>query len=173
MIAEAKKAAKILEVAASKSSTAQASLIETRKLIAEAIQSLESIDRQHIAESNDNDSSMALEEVDEDKGTTFEVCNWSDMRPINGHNARLPSFEYEDIHRFPLQKLPNGANGCFSTPLCFDNYISKKGLVINSQADTSPSMEEIQPLRDDTPSRSPTMTKKWVRGRLVDVQESE
>ncbi|TYH71020.1 hypothetical protein ES332_D05G155900v1 [Gossypium tomentosum] len=44
LIAEAEKAAKALEIAAMKSPVAQASLIETRKLIAEAIQSIESIE---------------------------------------------------------------------------------------------------------------------------------
>lgn len=44
LIAEAEKAAEALEIAAIKSPIARASLIETRKLIAEAIQSIESIE---------------------------------------------------------------------------------------------------------------------------------
>ncbi|KAK4268999.1 hypothetical protein QN277_022211 [Acacia crassicarpa] len=171
LIAEAEKAAKALEVAATKSSTAQASLRETRKLIAEAIQSLESIDTQQITESNG--SSMALSQGDEEKGMAFEVLNQSDMGQTNGHKVLSTRDEFKDIYRFSLQKLPNGTNGCFSSPLGFDSCVSEKGQSIKSQSNSSPTMEGTQPLKDDTPSRSPTVTKKWVRGRLVVVEESQ
>ncbi|CAI0473067.1 unnamed protein product [Linum tenue] len=45
LIAQAEKAAKVLEVAAAESPIARASLVESRKLIAEAIQSIECVDR--------------------------------------------------------------------------------------------------------------------------------
>ncbi|XP_028752222.1 uncharacterized protein LOC114743328 isoform X2 [Neltuma alba] len=171
LIAEAEKAAKALEEAATKSSTAQASLIETRKLIAEAIQSLESIDTQQITESNG--SCMSLSQVDEEKGKALEVPNQSDMGQINGHETLLTRDKFEDIHGFSLQKLPNGSNGCFSSPLGFDSHVSEKGQSIKSRTNPSPTMEEMQPLKDDAPSRSPTVTKKWVRGRLVVVKEAQ
>ncbi|KAI9070861.1 hypothetical protein K1719_028718 [Acacia pycnantha] len=171
LIAEAEKAAKALEVAAIKSSIAQASLIETRKLIAEAIQSLESIDTLQITESNG--SSMALSQVDEEKGMAFDVLNQSDMGQINGHKTVSTRDEFKDIYRSSLQNLPNGTNGCFSSPLGFDSRVSEKGQSIKSQTNSSPTVEGTQPLKDDTPSRSPTVTKKWVRGRLVVVEESQ
>ncbi|XP_054779662.1 uncharacterized protein LOC129287501 isoform X2 [Prosopis cineraria] len=167
LIAEAEKAAKALEVAATRSSIAQASLIETRKLIAEATQSLESIDTQQITESNG--SSMVLSQVDEEKGIAFEVPNRPDMGQINGHKTLLTKDKFEGIHRFSLQKLLNGTNGLFS-PLRFDSHLAEQGQSIESQSDPL-TMGEIQPPKNDTPSRLPTVTKKWVRGRLVEVVE--
>lgn len=190
LIADAEKAAKALEVAATKSPIAQASLIETRKLIAEAIQSLQSIDTRHITESND--SSMALSEVDEEKDAAFEVPNQSDMGQVNGHKT-LSANDYkfsEDFRRVSLQKLLNSdpefhlttTNGCTSSQFGFDSQKSEPGSTnqpreaeqdqsINLKTDPPPNMEEIRSLEDNITSRSLTVTKKWVRGRLVEVVE--
>lgn len=55
LIAEAENAVKALEVYATSNPSAQSSLVETRKLIAEAIQSIESIKTGRI-EPHDNDT---------------------------------------------------------------------------------------------------------------------
>lgn len=190
MIAEAEKAAKVLEVAATKSPIALASLIETRKLIAEAIQSLESINTQQITESND--SSMASSETDEEIGAAFEVPNRSDIGQVNGHKT-LSANDYkfsDDFHGVSSQNLLNGdpmklhlttPNGFASSPLGFDSRTSESSSTneptealqdqgIKHKADFPPTVEE-QSLKDDRPSRSRTVTKKWVRGRLVEVEE--
>lgn len=190
MIAEAEKAANALEIAASKSPVAQASLIETRKLIAEAIQSLESIDTQHITESNG--SSMALSEIDEEKDAASEVPNQSDMGKVNGHASLSPS-DHEssgDFCRVSLQKLLNSdpkfhfmtTNCCTCSPFGFTGQKStnRPGAAeqvqsINLKTDPSPTMEETQSFEDNNRSSSSlTVTKKWVRGRFVEVvQETQ
>uniref|UniRef100_A0A0R0KQ97 Nuclease associated modular domain-containing protein n=1 Tax=Glycine max TaxID=3847 RepID=A0A0R0KQ97_SOYBN len=107
LIAEAEKAAKALEVAATKSPIAQFSLIETRKLIAEAIQSLESIDTQAITDSNV--PLVGLNDVNEEKGSAFEVLNQLQMAQVNGHTT-LSSSDYkftEDFGKFSLEKPVN------------------------------------------------------------------
>ncbi|KAM2208490.1 hypothetical protein ACFXTI_024481 [Malus domestica] len=62
LIAEAEKAAMALEVAATKSPVARASLVETRQLIAEAIQFIESIGTAQISSSENEDPSVASNE---------------------------------------------------------------------------------------------------------------
>ena len=177
LIAEAEKAAKALEVAATKSPIAQFSLIETRKLIAEAIQSLESIDTQAITE---------------EKGSAFEVLNQSQMAQVNGHTM-LSSSDYkfsEDFGKFSLEKPVNGnpefllSNGCTSLPFSLNSQINESN-PSNQQreaeqdqrseyeTDPSPTVMEIHSLENETMSSSPVSTKKWVRGRLVEVAEEK
>ncbi|KAL7599676.1 hypothetical protein Lser_V15G25386 [Lactuca serriola] len=66
LIGEAQRAAEALEEAAAKSPVAEASLIETRKLIAEAIRYIESIEmgnNQSLESGNDKDEKMVVEDV--------------------------------------------------------------------------------------------------------------
>ncbi|KHN11356.1 hypothetical protein glysoja_036053, partial [Glycine soja] len=174
LIAEAEKAAKALEVAATKSPIAQSSLIETRKLIAEAIQSLESIDTQAITE---------------EKGSAFEVLNQSQMAQVNGHTM-LSSSDYkfsEDFGKFSLEKPVNGdaelllTNGCTSLPFSLNSQMNESS-PSNQQreaeqdqrseyeTDPSPTVMGIHSLENQTMS---VVTKKWVRGRLVEVAEEK
>ncbi|XP_054783692.1 uncharacterized protein LOC129290760 [Prosopis cineraria] len=186
LIAEAEKAANALEAAATKSPIAQASLMETRKLINEAIQSLESIETQHITESAVS-SSVSLSETDQEKGATLEVLNQSDIVPVNGHRA-FPSSDYKLADgKFSLHELLNGdlklhlsaTNGIASSPLGFESESDstsepKENLQDQGKehkADSSPKVMGIQSVKDETPSKSLAVTKKWVRGRLVEVIE--
>ncbi|XP_028796269.1 uncharacterized protein LOC114751766 isoform X2 [Neltuma alba] len=186
LIAEAEKAANALEVAATKSPIAQASLIETRKLINEAIQSLESIETQLATESTVS-SSGSLSEIDRGEGATLETSNQSDTGPVNGHKA-LPSSDYKlPDGKFPLHELINGdlklhlstTNDIASSALSFESESDstnqpKETLQdpgMEHKADPSPPGMEIQSVKDETPSKSLTVTKKWVRGRLVEVVE--
>ncbi|RDY06451.1 hypothetical protein CR513_09563, partial [Mucuna pruriens] len=190
LIAEAEKAAKALEVAATKSPIAQSSLIETRKLIAEAIQSLQSIDTQAITDSNV--PSVGLSEVNKEKGSAFEVLNHSQIAQVNGHTT-LPSSDYkfsEDFGKVSLAKTVNGdpelhvTNGYAALPSSLNSQINESS-PSNQQreveqdqrseykTDPSPTVMGIQSLEDETVSRSPIVTKKWVRGRLVEVAEEK
>ncbi|XVE51771.1 hypothetical protein DITRI_Ditri02bG0067700 [Diplodiscus trichospermus] len=63
LIAEAEKAAKTLEVAAVKSPVARASLIKTKKLIEEAIQSIESIERGQVT-SDENGGYVSVDSAE-------------------------------------------------------------------------------------------------------------
>lgn len=187
LIAEAEKAAKALEVAATKSPIAQFSLIETRKLIAEAIQSLESIDTQAITDSNV--PLVGLNDVNEEKGSAFEVLNQLQMAQVNGHTT-LSSSDYkftEDFGKFSLEKPVNGnpefllSNGCTSLPFSLNSQINESN-PSNQQreaeqdqrseyeTDPSPTVMGIHSLENQTMS---VVTKKWVRGRLVEVAEEK
>ncbi|KAL2345980.1 hypothetical protein Fmac_007265 [Flemingia macrophylla] len=190
LIAEAEKAAKALEVAATKSPIAQSSLIETRKLIAEAIQSLESIDTQAIA--NGNVPSVGLSEVKKKNESAFEVLNQSQMTQVNGHTTLSSSdckFS-EDFGKFSLEKLVNGdpelhlTNGCASLPFSLNSQINASGSSNQQreseqdqrseyETDASPTVMGIESFESETVSRSPLVTRKWVRGRFVEVAEEK
>ncbi|KAI4329015.1 hypothetical protein L6164_021322 [Bauhinia variegata] len=185
LIAEAEKAAKALEVAASKSPIAQASLTESRKLIAEAIESLESIDKQQITKSS-------VASTEKETGAAFEVPIQSDMSQVNGHNSSA-SNDYkfsDDFSSFSLQKLVNGdqelkltnSNGCASSPFCFSNQImlsgstnrlkgTEQGQSSEDKTDPSPTVVGMESIKEEKPSRLVTVTKKWIRGKLIEVVE--
>ncbi|CAN6470005.1 unnamed protein product [Victoria cruziana] len=128
LIAEAEKAAKALEVAARTNPIACASLSQTRKLIAEATQSIQSIEGGNIVTADnldskggdimtaDNlDSSFVLVSSEEESqmdnfsnGTEFIHKN-SDRRAINGacHSSLADENEEFDFTKFALQNLLN------------------------------------------------------------------
>ncbi|OIW13521.1 hypothetical protein TanjilG_29262 [Lupinus angustifolius] len=199
LIAEAEKAAKALEVAAMKSPMAQASLIETRKLIAEAIQSLECIDTQEIPDNNV--PSVAFSEIDCENGSAPEVPNQSHMPQVNGHKTLSSSDNNfpEDFSEFLSEKLLNGGdhelyisstNGRSSFPFSLNNSITElspsnqrteteteteEDLSSEYGTDTSSTVVAIQSIKDEeTLSRtSPAVTRKWICGRLVEVVEGK
>ncbi|KAL4625139.1 hypothetical protein ACB092_05G002700 [Castanea dentata] len=195
LIAEAEKAAKALEIAATKSPIARASLMETRKLIAEAIQSIESIETGQIS-SHENGSfpSIAsddlISQVDKDSSAKIEVLNHADLREVNGAPI-VPSKENDDFNfsKFALHELlnneeellPSSFSGSGSSPFGFDSLMkqscSKNDL---DQAEPNGYGEylkdpllngtEVESLKEETPKLVP-VTKKWVRGRLIEVAE--
>lgn len=165
LIAEAEKAAKALEVAAATSPIARSSLIETRKLIAEAIESLESIDTQKT-----DDCNVPLE-VNKENESTFEVGNHSQMSRVNGHTTVYKLAE--DFGYLSLGRPVNGdpelhlTNGCAFLPFSLNSQINQYRSS-NQEKETDDS-----PTEDETQSRSTIATKKWVRGRLVEVSEEK
>ncbi|KAM3699129.1 hypothetical protein ACJW31_05G002200 [Castanea mollissima] len=195
LIAEAEKAAKALEIAATKSPIARASLMETRKLIAEAIRSIESIETGQIS-SHENGSfpSIASEDlisqVDKDSSAKIEVLNHADLREVNG-TPIVPSKDDDDFNfsKFALHELlnneeellPSSFSGSGSSPFGFDGLMkqscSKNDL---DQAEPNGYGEyrkdpllngtEVEYLKEETPKLVP-VTKKWVRGRLIEVAE--
>lgn len=178
LIAEAEKAAKALEVAAAKSPIAQSSLIETRKLIAEAIQSLESIDTQKMDDCSV--ASVSLSEVNKENESAFEVRHHLQLAQVNGHTT-LSSTDYkfsEDFGELSLERLVNGVpelhltNGCASLS-SNQQRETEQDEISEDETDHSPTVMGIQSLEDETISRSSTATKKWVRGRLVEVSEEK
>ncbi|KAE9598072.1 putative nuclease associated modular domain 3 [Lupinus albus] len=199
LIAEAEKAAKALEVAALKSPIAQASLTETRKLIAEAIQSLDSIDTQEITDKSV--PSVAFNEINSENGSAPEVPNQSHMPQVNGHKTLSSSDNNfpEDFSKFSSEKLLNGGdqelyitstNGHFSFPFSLNNSITELS-PSNQQRETETETEEdlsseygtnisstvvaIRSIKDEeTVSRSsPVIARKWICGRLVEVVEGK
>ncbi|KAL5061383.1 hypothetical protein RYX36_032987 [Vicia faba] len=176
LIAEAEKAAKALEDAAQKSPVVQASLIETRKLIDEALHSLESIVTQKTEDCNVPSVSLS-EEVNKENESTFEVGNLSQMVHVNGHTT-LSSSVYkfsEDFGYLSLERPVNDdpelhlTNGCASLPFSLNSqmiqhrpsnqereteqYESNK-----NETDGSPAEDETLS-RSDSPAEDETLSK--------------
>ncbi|GAU13732.1 hypothetical protein TSUD_348360 [Trifolium subterraneum] len=190
LIAEAEKAAKALEVAAVKSPIAQSSLTETRKLIAEAIHSLESIDTQKMDDCSV--PSVSLSEVNKENESAFEVRHHLQMAQVNGHTT-LSSTDYkfsEDFGDLSPERPVNGVpelhltNGCASLSFSLNVQINQyspsnqqseteQDEISEDETDHSPTVVGCQSLEDETLSRSSIATKKWVRGRLVEVSEEK
>ncbi|XP_072982149.1 uncharacterized protein [Typha latifolia] len=114
LIAEAEKAAKSLEMAALKSPLAQASLVETRKLIAEAMRSIEGIENGQTAQDiSDGTSSDAgrRESHTETNARDQRNNNVWDERPINGKHllsSETTNYKEFDFDESTLQIVLNG-----------------------------------------------------------------
>ncbi|XP_071901267.1 uncharacterized protein [Coffea arabica] len=226
LIAEAEKAAKALEVAAEKSPVAQASLVETRKLIAEAIQSISSIDEGQEELQNDGGSiSLAAPEfvgpAKLEMSENVENPNQIVKRKVNGAQTSRSStrdligFKFENT---ALQDLGDASSNTDMMGFSFEE--PALGGLVNGTADVQKlrqtRLEDYNvasvlldsagrvksssctdrmvdpalsgsPQREDNPllngvkssesgneeklSKSASVTKKWVRGRLVEVAE--
>ncbi|KAL8098781.1 hypothetical protein AgCh_031485 [Apium graveolens] len=142
LIAEAENAAKALEIAATKSPLAQASLIETRKLIAEAIQSIESIEGGFADNEPDNPSSLNNVEKEID-------IKSEDQIEINGSRAFSSNFDDIPDSEFNLQQLLNHEDEILpssSYNVDFMNDVDYLKGLLNNGTDLS----ELEPL--DNPS---------------------
>ncbi|XP_059638612.1 uncharacterized protein LOC132280871 isoform X2 [Cornus florida] len=223
LIAEAEKAAEALEVAAMRSPLAQASLIETRKLIAEAIQSIESIDAEPVDYlENGTHPSFAsanlVNHVDKEKDAGNEGPCQTEQIKINGNGAALESngngalesrrsdMEDSDFVNFTLQDLlngndellptsPNGYDSLYTTEELHQRGTIDYGLTsteLDKQSSFTGKLDQLEPNgndihetlpppsvakfrsgKEETPRKSTSITKKWVRGRLVEVTEEE
>ncbi|KAK9290181.1 hypothetical protein L1049_008347 [Liquidambar formosana] len=208
LIAEAEKAAKALEVAATRSPFARASLLETRKLIAEAIQSIESIDIGPItSQENGTYPSFAstglINRVEKEIDADNEGLNGADQSEVNGSQALASSSNDDfDFVKYTLQNLLNDEEELLPTssdeyglpPLDLDNLIKQLGQVelngngqveingngqveLNGNTKHDKSLPangaKFQSMREEAPSNSTTVTKKWVRGRLIEVAEGD
>uniref|UniRef100_A0A5B7ADN6 Nuclease associated modular domain-containing protein n=1 Tax=Davidia involucrata TaxID=16924 RepID=A0A5B7ADN6_DAVIN len=216
LIAEAEKAAKALEVAAMSSPLAQASLIETRKLIAEAIQSIESIGTgQAGSYQNGRHPSFAsnglVNHVEKEKDAGIEGLSQTHQREINSIQALESSDGIKDSNfgKFNFQDLLNGKDEQLltrssdhgllngkervyqigvsdygSTPSGLDRMIKQPSFTKqlgqlelngNSRHEKKPlpNGAKFQSGKEETPPNSITITKKWVRGKLVEVAEGD
>ncbi|XP_015069772.1 uncharacterized protein LOC107014398 isoform X1 [Solanum pennellii] len=225
LIAEAEKAAEALEMAAHNSPVAQASLIETRKLISEAIRSIESIEKEvSLSDGDLSPPSTELGSNTADEGDSeFGALADPSERRINGWHSATPmdrGIYHLDDGRHALRGLPNGKSttllsSCSDYDLLGDRQevyqmissnlsLEKEVNVTQStnstqrfdekdEANESPGDEQKQLLNRDEANASPgdeqkplpnglisgskteatttTSTKKWVRGRLVEVSE--
>ncbi|KAL6996176.1 hypothetical protein U1Q18_006310 [Sarracenia purpurea var. burkii] len=124
LISEAEKAAKALEAAATRSSLAQDSLIETRKLIAEAIQSIQSIEIGQIYshKNGQNPSVASAAELanhgEKENNLGSQGLNQTDSGKINGTQAVESSkSDIKDFGfgKFIFQDLLNGKDEVLPT----------------------------------------------------------
>ncbi|KAK2969994.1 hypothetical protein RJ640_008334 [Escallonia rubra] len=202
LIAEAEKAANALEVAATRSPLAQASLIETRKLIAEAIQSIESIGTGQADSPEDGrrsplTSNGLVNHVE--AGEENQDLNPAEKRGINGAGAFASTkVDITDFgfSKFSLDELLNGKDEISATSSCEhgNGLVNDKETLPPLQLDRtiahstfskrlnelepngskghktlSPNGAKSQSVQEETPLDSITVTKKWVRGKLVEV----
>lgn len=146
LIAEAEKAAKALEIAATKSPVARASLIESRELIAEAIRYIESIDIGDVysVEHGAEHSLIPTEptSVDDLTETKIESLEEVDQRKSNRAHIFLPNGD--DIHNFkstgkPSHPLLNGKGAAFLSNLSdYDSPGRKDKLGVTFSSNKAP-----------------------------------
>ncbi|KAK8664474.1 hypothetical protein V6N13_084263 [Hibiscus sabdariffa] len=193
LIAEAEKAAKAPEVAAMKSPVARASLIETRKLIAEAIQSIESIDIGEITP-DENGGYISVDSVEpvspmENKMQSENIgMNQAEQKEVNG-NQTLSITKHEEFN-LPSFIIPNIVNGDRDDQLASPSTNNHSLSTLSFEAFSSKQLNQFEtnnvtkheknppvngtkvPLKaDGVPSKAVAVTKKWVRGKLVEVAE--
>lgn len=180
LIAEAEKAAKTLEVAATRSPIARASLVETKKLIAEAIQSIESIKTRTTSsiKAGSISSNQNLPQAQHHSRTLLGLTDYVwEERTVNGSAVQLQTPE-EGTH-----KLGYGHPESFNQ-LSLDDMAEEStektvesagpnGLVSCKEVPDPDGIESTIPsLEEDPPSKPPKiLMRKWVRGRLVEVME--
>ncbi|CAH8306161.1 unnamed protein product [Eruca vesicaria subsp. sativa] len=167
LISEAERAAKVLEIAAMTNPVAQASLLESKKLIAEATQLIESLEISHA--SSDEDGTQ-----DTDHQEQPGEVNGTHTFPINGESLHLnlrcsdlPTFNIEGGKTHGMIPQPNGttvdqppseSNGA--------NKLSESPHLPNGSNVCHEVEEKAECLE------SGNVTKKWVRGRLIEVTEA-
>ncbi|KAJ6715022.1 NUMOD3 MOTIF FAMILY PROTEIN EXPRESSED [Salix viminalis] len=194
LIAEAEKAANTLEAAAVRSPIARASLIEARKLIAEAIQSIESVDTGYsISNEIDRhpDPSLAptkqISEVEKEINSGNRGLGQAALGQVNGTKI-LETSKDEDLNfsNLAFHDILNGekelrhlGSSAYALPLLSaaslaDHSSSGKqpGQVepngsLKSEKINLPNGSRVQFVKEETSSK-PDTTKKWVRGRLVE-----
>lgn len=196
LIAEAEKAAKALEVAATRSPLAHASLMETKKLIAEAIQSIESIEAGQISShENSRDpsfsSAVPVNHVEKEMDAGIEGLNQADQRKVNGTKTLVSSksdnedfdfgkFTWQDLLNGDMELLSTSSSGYGLSPLDLDSLIGstkqldqQPNLNVEREDNPLPNGSKLKPRKEAAPANSVTTTKKWVRGRLVEVAEED
>ncbi|OMO70524.1 Intron-encoded nuclease 2 [Corchorus capsularis] len=191
LIAEAEKAAKALEVAAMKSPVARASLLETRKLISEAIQSIESIEGGQVM--SDEDGAEPVSKVENITLSEISGLNQAEQKQVNGNQILSLSNEQFNLPDFMRPRIVNGvdhdeeltslsSNNYSLSTLNFESLINKSDLskqvdpleingVIKHEKSPLLNGTKVQLMDDAVPSKPVAVTKKWVRGKLVEVSE--
>ncbi|KAF8379351.1 hypothetical protein HHK36_028785 [Tetracentron sinense] len=210
LIAEAEKAAKALEVVATKSPLARASLIETKKLIAEATRSIEAIETGQVTALDTKNGTYPsfepiglINQFDKETDTQNGDLNQADNRELNGFHV-LPSgnnnSEDFDFGKPSLHVLLN----CGEEPLpctssgetSYGSYVSPPLLPDSLVKQADPADHQVVQLElneaiayERTPQPNGAKTdakktemfynsstlnkKKWISGRLVDVEEED
>ncbi|KAI3878528.1 hypothetical protein MKX03_023978 [Papaver bracteatum] len=201
LIAEAEKAAKALEVAATKSPLALASLMETRKLIAEATRSIQAAESGQISYvGNKKDSSpfdlnedLLEDETSEQDGKTPPP----DQKEVNGthvYSDAISDFEFgnfdlegmlDDDELLEMEGLDDDDDDDFVPAQLEINGFSHK---LDPKSELAVPVEEMQEAiksqstaqevpvsnkaeKTSVRSNNTTVKKKWIRGRLVEVEE--
>ncbi|KAK3220651.1 hypothetical protein Dsin_014621 [Dipteronia sinensis] len=196
LIAEAEKAAKALEVTATKSPIARASLIETRKLIAEAIQSIESIEAS-LTSNNECEgypsavSAEMASQVKKEEETENRSLDQEEHIKVNGSQTLAPS-KNEDFSfcnlTFPdilngEELVPANSNGYSLPTLNWEILIEQSDSAIQldqpevngnikCSKNPQPNGTKVHDVEEAIPPpKVKAVTKKWIRGKLVEMTE--
>ncbi|KAL0341780.1 UNVERIFIED_CONTAM: hypothetical protein Scaly_1840600 [Sesamum calycinum] len=185
LIAEAEKAAEALELAAKKSPLAKASLMESRMLIAEAIQLIESIEHEdRISSENEENSTEPASHLEEEIDSDTQDLEVMKHTKVNGvHSSSAPVIETGELsfNKFMLPDMTS-SNDLLSLDLGsmvkHSNFTKnlddhKQNLNGNSEHMQKPSVNGVgfYSANARAPEKQVNITKKWVRGRLVEVAE--
>ncbi|XP_047957991.1 uncharacterized protein LOC125203642 [Salvia hispanica] len=200
LIAEAEKAAKALEIAAKTSPLAHASLMESRMLIAEAHKLIESIELEDATTSieEDNRETPNLENeayADEKNMEHIKPVIVNGVHSISDDPEETDSFSFDEFifadfingnssSPYPLEMEENGPNGSVSSVLdsmmnssdSTKNRVDHKPNPNGSSIHTQTSVMKGPELRHENveaEKKGANVVKKWVRGRLVEVEEEE
>ncbi|KAL2555056.1 hypothetical protein Fot_08675 [Forsythia ovata] len=166
LIAEAEKAATALEIAAKNSPLAQASLVETRMLIAEAIQSIESIEKGDLVsdqyDSNFQASSKLAPHIEEDISAEIGSPSHVDPRKVNGDQSSWSSdIEAVDVE---LDVSPDFLNG--NTSMYFHNSLLKIGRKYQKAPNGFP------PVELNSTTEHSNFTKQLANPKPIDIKGS-
>ncbi|KAL1213100.1 hypothetical protein V5N11_002616 [Cardamine amara subsp. amara] len=195
LISEAEKAAKVLEIAALKSPVAKASLLESKKLIAEATQLIESIEMRQIASDEDGTYQYLISPQPNNK-SLLEVDSESETKDTND---REQQGEINGTHTFPINGESLHLNMRSSDLLTFNidgttNQHKQANTYQGDGEDIKPNGTKVHPPPESNRAENHSLpngfkvyhgveekvasletgnvTKKWVRGRLVEVTEA-
>lgn len=204
MISEAEKAAKVLEIAALKSPVAQASLLESKKLIAEATQLIESLEMRQIASDEDgtypsllspqhNNTLLEVDSESETKDTNDQEqqgeINGTHTFPINGESLHLnmrssdlPTFNIEGTTNLSISDKESNISQGDREDIKLGIVPQPNGTRVHPPAESNgaisltknhPLLNGYHGMDDKAVSlESGNVTRKWVRGRLVEVTEA-
>ncbi|KAM7471923.1 hypothetical protein LguiA_010106 [Lonicera macranthoides] len=219
LIAEAENALKALKVYATSCPSAQSSFVETRKLINEAIQSIESIKTGRM-EPHDNDtphtSSRVLNHVEKETNNNIQDLSQTDEQEVNGSRTLASSNNDMVDFGFGKLKLQGPLDGMYEidndkilpSSSCDGDLVNGKcelhstgsidhtaspselGNMVacsvfrkqsgklepngnNSCQSLLPNGAKPQSRKEERPTNSTTITKKWVSGKLVEVAEED
>ncbi|KAI3984492.1 hypothetical protein MKX01_033985 [Papaver californicum] len=196
LIAEAEKAAKALEVAATKSPLALASLMETRKLIAEATRSIQAAESGQISYvGNKKDSSsfdLNNDLLEDERGEKDGKMPSPDQKEVNGTHVysdaisdfEFGNFDLEDMldsdELLEMEGLDDDDDDFVPAQLKVNGFshkhVAKSELAVPfeelQEAIKSQSTAQEVPVSNkaEKSSNNTTIKKKWIRGRLVEVE---
>ncbi|KAK4781168.1 hypothetical protein SAY87_017274 [Trapa incisa] len=183
LIAEAEKAAKALEVAAVRSPIARTSLLETRKLISEAIQSIESI-RGETTSPVETGSTFSNESILLPPHHSYSASGLTghigEERKVDGSINQLQTPDGEtNMFSFthPLSFKKSGLEDTVQDSMedDVDPYTGVPNGLLTYRGDLPPNGTETNTRSSsegDLPFKSTiTVMKKWVRGRPVEATD--
>ncbi|KAF5776803.1 putative nuclease associated modular domain 3 [Helianthus annuus] len=166
LISEAQRAADALEAAAAKSPMAKASLIETRKLIAEAmsyIKSVETVNNGSLgADSDEEEIAEGVKEIEQEER-------------VNG----TPSVEIAKLGEVGLQVNVNGTArvDLSSSPSSSSSSSSSIDSILSSSSSSSSwsdsSLKRKEVKKDGEKQEKRGKGRRWICGRLVEVEDED